>query len=159
MDFDFTGGKGFLTWDSFPPPLQCSPSLRSLGLNWWLRFNGVAFQGWGRFEFIVIVANSEEQHRMFCDWQLHHLPIIYKSHFFFFFFFLVVLGFELRALHLLGKLSTTSATNPDLLLLVFFQMGSCAFSQANLGPWSTSSAAGMTGLHHHSSLVSNIHSS
>jgi hypothetical protein len=45
---------------------------------------------------------------------------------------LVALEFELRALHLLGKLSTTSATLNSFafsLVLFHFQVGSCAF------PW------------------------
>jgi hypothetical protein len=33
-----------------------------------------------------------------------------------FFFFLAVLGFELRALHLLGRCSTTSPTSPNIFL-------------------------------------------
>jgi hypothetical protein len=41
--------------------------------------------------------------------------------FFFFFFFLVVLGFELRASHLLGRHFTIWVTLPALFLIVYFQ--------------------------------------
>jgi hypothetical protein len=47
----------------------------------------------------------------------------------FFFFpkkcFLVILGFELRALHLLGRYSTSWLMPPVLLFLVIFEMESC----------------------------------
>jgi hypothetical protein len=45
----------------------------------------------------------------------------------FFFNFLVVLGFEFKALCLLGKGSVTWTTLPALFDLVIFQFGSCAF--------------------------------
>jgi hypothetical protein len=41
------------------------------------------------------------------------------------FLFLAVLGFELRVLHLLGRCSTTSATPPDLFIVLgIFKIGS-----------------------------------
>jgi hypothetical protein len=42
------------------------------------------------------------------------------------------MGFELRALHLLGKLSTTSATPQPLFLVLIFQLGSQIFALAGL---------------------------
>jgi hypothetical protein len=47
--------------------------------------------------------------------------------FFFFFFFFALLGFELRALHLLSKNPTTWATTSSSFALGYFQTGSCIF--------------------------------
>jgi hypothetical protein len=47
-------------------------------------------------------------------------------------FFLVVLEFELRTSHLLGRLSTTAATPSAPFVLVILQIGSCFFAQAGL---------------------------
>jgi hypothetical protein len=46
--------------------------------------------------------------------------------------FLAVLGFELRALHLLGSWSTTLAITSALFALVVLEIGSHVFAQANL---------------------------
>jgi hypothetical protein len=66
--------------------------------------------------------------------QIHHIYITLNPSpiSLFFIKILVVLGFELRALLLLGKYSSTWATHPDLLFWLVFQIGSCALVQAGL---------------------------
>jgi hypothetical protein len=44
-------------------------------------------------------------------------------------FFFAVLGFELKASHLLGRCSITWSTHPRLFALVFFQIMSCFYTQ------------------------------
>jgi hypothetical protein len=55
----------------------------------------------------------------------------------FYFYFFVVLGLELRALHLPSKHSTSQATPPPLFAFVIFQVGSCPFFP---GPGSTAAS-------------------
>jgi hypothetical protein len=45
--------------------------------------------------------------------------------------------FELRASHLVGKLSTTQAKPPALFALVIFHTGSSIFAKGGAGPWSS----------------------
>jgi hypothetical protein len=70
----------------------------------------------------------------------------------FFFSFLVGLGFELRALHLLGRRPTTSVTPPTVCALVYFQIGSHTDAHVELAHnplFMFPIVAGMTGTHHH----------
>jgi hypothetical protein len=52
------------------------------------------------------------------------------------FFFTAILGFKLRTLHLLGRLSTSWATLPSHFALVIFEIGICFFCLGQSGPWS-----------------------
>jgi ACR3 family arsenite efflux pump ArsB len=74
-------------------------------------------------------ARTKRSHLSFRPWQSLAL------------FLMVILVFELRASHLLGKCSITWAT-PQAIPLLFcfffvFQIGSHAFQGANLRPWSS----------------------
>jgi hypothetical protein len=65
---------------------------------------------------------------------------------------LSVLEFALRALHFLGRCSTTWAMHPALFVLGIFQIGSCIYAWASLDcdpPTYPSHVAGMTGAHNH----------
>jgi hypothetical protein len=67
-------------------------------------------------------------------------------------FFFMVLEFELRALHLLGRYSITWVTSLALFALVIFQIGSYFILGGGLDcdpPIYASQVSGMTGTHHH----------
>jgi hypothetical protein len=64
--------------------------------------------------------------------------------------------FELRALHLLGRLSPTLATPSDLFVFVVLGIGSLIYAQASLDHNPTihnSHIPGMTGVCHHAQLL------
>jgi hypothetical protein len=70
----------------------------------------------------------------------------------------VVMGFQPRALHLLGRCSTTWATYPALFVLDIFLIGSRIFCPGQLGahvnsPIYISFVAGMTDQCHHAQLL------
>jgi hypothetical protein len=53
-----------------------------------------------------------------------------------FFFFNAILGFKLRTLCFLGRLSTSWATLPSLFALDIFEIGICFFCLGQSGSWS-----------------------
>jgi hypothetical protein len=68
-------------------------------------------------------------------------------------FYSVVLGFDLRASHLLGRCSTTCTAPPVLFALVILELGVSPFAQADLDhdpPFCIPAIIGMRGVHHHS---------
>jgi hypothetical protein len=79
-----------------------------LGLVRWVGLPSVPNTGW---DGLHCSGNDREMGEgcsmLFCHLSDHCLSLYKKRFFFFFFFFLALFGFELRALHSLGRCSTT----------------------------------------------------